>query len=249
MRTAFAAAQYLGILAVCCSSAPAQTPPPSYSWVYVAATVTDGRFSAVAVAGTEGAAAHTIAKIAVSVRSPRGRTASADDLPMSTPAKVTAYLSLCGGGVCEDGEFSATAADTAARHGQWGGTLDLPARPVVENVRPWIKWIAASAVPGEISRSDGSAKFTGTLLRSGGCGGAAASFEHSGPSGMLASSAPPSPQEATFAGMTGTVVWTFHTAAANAAAGRVALASRIETTACDADGPASTGATLGVIPD
>jgi hypothetical protein len=115
MRTTIAALQYLTALSVGCSFAPAQTHSASKAWVYGTTTVSNLQFSGVTVAGTGGNPTHTMAQIAILVRSPKGRTASAYDHPIGTQGKATAYLPLCGGGECEDGEFFFSTENTTER--------------------------------------------------------------------------------------------------------------------------------------
>jgi hypothetical protein len=103
---------WLGVLLLpLCGTAQMHTN--SNAWSYVTSTVTSAlEFSATTVAGTGGTATHTMAAVVVYVQSPVGRTAGASNYSGGTTGQATVYLSLCGGGICEDGLFQASTVGT-----------------------------------------------------------------------------------------------------------------------------------------
>lgn len=147
-----------------------QTHPFSNAWSYVTSTTTSSlQISATTVAGTGGTSTHTMNQISVLIQSPNLRTASASDYPSGTTGQATAYLSLCGGGVCEDGNFLVSSVGTSETYGTTSTTLYLDTASMYQNQPAWITWVSATAKGSSINRASGSSTVVGNLQKSSSC--------------------------------------------------------------------------------
>jgi hypothetical protein len=238
------------VVAFAITSGIAQEHPYSNAWSYYTTAVTsDGQFSATTVAGTGGTATHTMSQIAVFVQSPSGRTASAFNYPGGTQGRATTYLPLCGGGICEDGQFFVSTVNTTELCGQTGQTLVLPVQSGNSVTPQWIRWTGSSFNPQQVERSQGSSTYTATAQKSTNCPGATASFGAAGPPGMSISFTPSQPpmQALVWNGTIGSGVWTFRTNLGNTVSGVVTGGAGFEETPCTViGGQFGTSATVTV---
>lgn len=229
----------------------AQTHPYSNAWSYYTTTTTsNAEFSATTVAGTGGTATHTMSQIAIYVQSPNARTASAYDYPSGTTGQATTYLSLCGGGVCEDGQFFASTVNTTEYCGQTSQTLYLSTQSGNNTVNPWVRWTGSTVTPTSINRTGGKVDFVGTLQKSTSCGGVAdisCSLAPT-PGTIQIACDPNSSQAATFSGSGGSVSWEIKTASMNPSSGSVVVGGAINVTSCTVNGTPGTSVNLTVNP-
>jgi hypothetical protein len=215
-----------------------QTHPYSNSWSYVASPVTSSaQLSATTVAGTGGTATHTMDTIAIYLESPALRTASASDYPSGTTGQATGYLSLCGGGVCENGTFFIASTGTTETCGTTGMTLYLAAQTASPSIQPWVQWLAVTPAPASIGTAWGSTVVTGTLQKSVHCGGVSSvsiGVTPNPPAIRTTYETPNTPTRGpvTFSGATGNLAWTVKTTAANTTAGTLNVGYGIESSAC-----------------
>jgi hypothetical protein len=226
-----------------------QEHPYSNAYAYYTTTVTaDGQFSATTVAGTGGTATHTMVQVAIFVQSPSGRTASAYDYPSGTLGQATTYLSLCGNGLCEDGDFFATTVNTTENCGQTGQNLTVPVQSGNTAVNPWIRWTSSAFSPTEVQRKEGPSTFTATAQRSTNCVGATASFGAQGPPGLSSEFTPIQPPNQTlaFSGTIGSGIWHWRTTNVNNVGGLVTGGAGFEATSCTIHGSPGTSATVTV---
>lgn len=233
----------------------AQMHTYSNAWSYVTSTVTSSfEFSATTIAGTGGTATHTMSAVMVYIQSPAGRTAGASDYSGGTTGQATAYLSLCGGGICEDGMFLASTVGTTEYCGQTGTAEALPVQEGPKAVDPWVYWTHSTLVPSTIARQSGEADFEGLLQKSANCGGVPSISIGLGrsPSEIMISPDPNSNLAAEFQQNTGvgTVKWKVKTDAANQHGGTVVVGAGFEVLAagCKYTGPPVTSKILTVSP-
>lgn len=234
------------ILSMSSLSLFAQTHPYSNAWSYYTSAVTSSaQFTATTVAGTGGTATHTINTITIYVQSPNGRTNVANDYPSGTSGQATVYLSLCGGGACEDGQFFASTVGTAELCGQTSQILALATQSGPNTVPAWVRWrtpTGGQLSSPTINRINGNVTYTGLLDRSPTCtaGVSDISFLWSlNPSGMQFSFSPNCSQAATFTGNSGTVQWTITTSNTNALPGSILAGAGINSTTCTVNGSPS----------
>jgi hypothetical protein len=223
-------------------SAFAQSHPYSNAWSYYTSAVTsDAQFTATTVAGTGGTATHTMNTIAVFVQSPNGRTNAAYDYPSGTTGQATTYLSLCGGGACEDGQFFVSTTGTNELCGQTGQILALAAQSGDTAVAPWVRWrtpTSGQLGSSSIARTNGSVIYTGLLDKSTNCPGVSdiSCIVSLNPSGISLTFEPNSSLPASFIGNSGTVQWTLKTTAANNLSGTALVGAGINATSCTVNG-------------
>lgn len=240
------------ILALSSLSLLAQTHPFSNAWSYYTSAVTSSaQFTATTVAGTGGTATHTMNTIAVYVRSPSGLTNAAYDYPSGTSGQATTYLSLCGGGTCEDGQFFISTANTKELCGQTSQLLEVSAQSGNENPK-WVRWVspvAGALSSSSISRTSGPVTYTGSLEKSTSCTGVSdiSCNLWPNPTGIQIACDPSSSKAATFTGNSGSVQWTIKTNALNSFAGTAQVGAGINVTPCSVAGsPGADAVTLTV---
>ena len=230
------------ILSLSSLSLLAQTHPYSNAWSYHTTAVTsNAQFTATTVAGTGGTATHTMNTIAIFVQSPNGRTSSAYDYPSGTSGQATTYLSLCGGGACEDGLFFASTSGTNELCGQTSQILALATQSGNTDTPAWVRWVtpvAGALSSSSIARSSGSVTYTGSLEKSTNCAGVSdiSCNLWPNPSGVQIACDPNSSKPASFAGNAGSVQWTIKTNALNSLAGTVLVGAGINSTSCSVNG-------------
>jgi hypothetical protein len=234
------------IFLLCGLSLAAQTHPYSNAWSYYTSTVTSAaQFTATTVAGTGGTSTHTMSTIAIYVQSPGGRSNAAYDYPWGTTGQATTYLSLCGGGVCEDGQFFASTVGTNELCGQTSQTLPTPTQAGNNTVNAWVRWLTPTSgqlSPTFVARTNGAATYTGSLEKSTNCTGVAdiSCNLWPNPGTISVSCDPVTAKPATFVGNAGTVQWTIRSGAGNSNSG-------INVTSCSVIGsPGANAVTLTV---
>lgn len=219
-----------------------QTHPYSNAWSYVTSATTAAlQISATTVAGTGGTATHTMSQIAIYIQSPQFRTASASDYPSGTTGQATAYLSLCGGGTCEDGNFFISSNGTTEHCGETSTTLYLDPATAYQSQPAWVSWNSITANVSHIARSggpQGTATVTGNLQKSISCSGANISIGVApNPSGIQTTFTPSSPQPASFGGgISAASVWNVSTSPANSIQGTLTVGLGIDSTPCTIPG-------------
>lgn len=226
-----------------------QTHPYSNAWSYYTSTTTaNAEFTATTVAGTGGTATHTMSQVVIYVQSPNGRSASAYDYPSGTTGQATVYLSLCGGGTCEDGQFFASTANTAEICGQTSQVLYLDTQSNNNTVNPWVRWTGSTTNPTSIARQNGESDFVATLQRSVSCGGVQdlSCGAIGNPTTIQIACDPNSSKPANFTGALGSVNWKIKTTSSNPHSGSVVVGASINATACTVNGPPGTTANLTV---
>ena len=229
-----------------------QTHPFSNAWSYSTTAVTsDAEITATTVAGTGGTPTHTMRTIAIYIQSPNGRTSSAYDYPIGTSGQATTYLSLCGGGFCEDGLFITSTVGTDEICGQTSHILVLAAQSGKNAVAPWVKWstpTSATLSSPSIAREGGSVTFTAILQKSSSCTevSSVSCGWSSSPNNLMVSFSPNSSLPVNFTGDGGTVVWTIATLAGNPSSGLVIVGAGINNTPCPVNGSPGTSINLTV---
>lgn len=229
----------------------AQTHPFSNAWSYVTYVATsDLQLSGTTVAGTGGTSTHTMNQIAVYLESPNLRTASATDYPSGTTGQATAYLSLCGGGFCEDGNFLVSSVGTSETCGTTSTTLYLDTASQAPNLPAWITWISVTANPATISRTSSNSTITGNLRKSSNC--TSVGFVSNGltldPTTIQASPSPNSTITPSFANGNASVSWTVNTTSGHPSGGSVIATLGIESTPCTIPGGPVKSVTVTVAP-
>lgn len=209
----------------------AQMQQPSKAWTYLTSTVTpDLEFTATTVAGTGGTATHKMVSVVVYLESPAGRSAGAADYTGGTTGQATAYLPLCGDGICEDGEFVTSTIGTR----EWRGYQPvLPANPAQSEVRPvnaWVQWIHSSLSEDTIPKQNGEIEFVGYLQKSSNCEGVPVISIRlsSSPSDIVVIPEPNSQKAPEFQQNAGTVRWKIKTSPANQHGGTVIVSAGFE---------------------
>lgn len=225
--------------------ASAQTHPFSNAWSYSTTAVTSSaQFTGTTIVSTGGTATHTINSVGVYLQSPSGRTSEAFDYPVNTSGQATAYLSLCGNGECEDGNFFASTNGTSELCGQTGTVMPVALQEKTTPVSPWARWMTATVTPVSIARvpqsnNEHKSTFVATMQKSTHCGGVTASISLARSPANLSLEYLPNFDEQAVAFILngGTVSWVISTQSGNQHSGTVVVGAGAESfTNCTING-------------